>query len=243
MIIHIHEPEGYLKVYTPVDWYQGLGKRLYARQVGNPTTRLPRTYQLLSVQGVNVSCGLGSGDRDPAYAFAICKGKYNQILGAYPIPLLRHPSALTAIVLGTTLYLHASRDLMGYGSWEQTLFYIPSGHCWVRVYGWVYPAPALLWVLPQNYGRRAAPLQVSCFSNYISELLCGLASLLLHLNYDHWDSLASVVFVCRPWWVWWRGRRFPKATLLYQVSLRMLEMLSLIKRRHEGGLWTRGWLL
>ena len=87
------------------------------------------------------------------------------LLVAYPILLLRHLTALTAIVLENPTLLHASRGLMEYGSWEQTLFDIPSGHCWSEGFlVMVEPCVCSAVSLAQKYGRRAAPLQVTCFS-------------------------------------------------------------------------------
>ena len=126
-----------------------------------------------------------------------------------PYPAATPPFGVNCKCLGDDALLHASRELMVYGNWNKPY---PTFHpviAWWRFYACVYPAPALLWTLPQNRGRRAAPLQVSYLSIFKVEWSYGLAALLLRLHHDHSDSWL-LECCCRPWWVWWWVAGFPR---------------------------------
>lgn len=122
-----------------------------------PTTIISCTYQIPSISRVNTSRGLRFGDRDPTCAFDICKGTYHPTRGV-PYPVAMPPYCVNCNCLGNPTLLHTSRGLMEYGSWEQTLFDIPSGHCWSEGFSvMVEPCVCSAVSLAQKYGRRAAP--------------------------------------------------------------------------------------
>jgi len=115
-----------------------------------------------------------------------------------PYPAATPPFGVNCKCLGDDALLHASRGVKGVWKLEQTLSYIPSGHCLVRVLRLGLPCACSAVNLASKSWKACCATPGIIPFNFNVEWSHGLAALLLRLNYDHGDSWL-LECCCRPW--------------------------------------------